>query len=161
MARMNRCHRMLLGAVLVGCVNSCARLPHRIEIEYTRSDSTEKLRADVFEFKGEDRRLTIYWSDGEVEGPSNDYLLSLEAEGQLMRQLGIDISEHGRITSANITTNKPRNGISKYLPPPKGLPALWISNPRVRIDGKEVDMVEAWKRLARYDKRFAFTEVGK
>lgn len=98
----------------------------------------------TLEFSGKDRELTVRDWNGNVldeQSRTTNYELKLE------------MAKDGAVNDAVI------NGITVgYITHVIEGDVKRIQNPRISVDGKEMDMLTVWKQFARCDKRFVIKQ---
>jgi|ERR1051326_53155 hypothetical protein len=134
----------ILAGLLTGCTTATPSPPQKIEIIGQRD------AAILLEFAGPERRLTATLSTDKPEGPWSEYTLELDVAGGAVGSLSVVGPTHGDVTGGgwivDMNTVIVEDGVEH------------IRNPIMKINGKETDIIKAWRRLARYDKRFVIKE---
>ncbi len=97
-------------------------------------------------FQGNERALTVFYRpENEKVGPSKDYELEV-------------YTVDGGVTTVRIGPAYLDYFFAFIVNSETGI--VSINNPVVTVDGRKMDIVEAWRKFAAHDKRFILTETS-
>src|SRR5258706_5333487 len=122
-----RQHWCCLLITLAGCSAKESPLPHTISIPFSHSMAVDLL------FEGNERALTVFYRpENEKVGPSKDYELEV-------------YTVDGGVTTVRIGPAYLDYFFAFIVNSETGI--VSINNPVVTVDGRKMDIVEAWRKF--------------